>query len=148
MIGHLNDTVLEILLSLRGRPPRNELIVLGTKGTGRLDLFHGYCSMEPGRTSRASKILLPFRYGVSLLMAAGGNLIRRGFRGEYAYPGLRQLIGQFYRSIQENRATPIREEEILEIARFVDRILSIMDSNANPRGAALPQPNPASLAVR
>lgn len=122
MNGIVNNTLLEVRLSLRGRPPRNELTVVGTRGTGRVDFFHGYSILERGGTARRSKLLLPFRSSLSLLTAAAANLTYRALRAEWAYPGLRTLIGRFYQSIHNDRAAPISDEEILLISRFIDRL--------------------------
>ena len=147
LIGNLDDTLLEIALTLRGRPTRNELTVIGTKRTGRVDFYHGYAFMESGRVSRRSKALLPFRSGISLLRATAANLIQRTLRGEFAYPGLRELIREFYQAVRADSAAPINEEEILEIARFIDRVSFAGSVNASLPDPALPELDTASISV-
>jgi predicted dehydrogenase len=145
LTGNLDDVLLEIALSLRGLPTRNELTLVGTKRTGRVDFFHGYSFSEPGSVSRRSKMLLPFRAGVALLSAAGANLIHRALRAEFAYPGLRELIRQFYQSVRAGSATPISEDEILETASFIDRVSFAGSENISLRDAALPDRAPVSV---
>jgi predicted dehydrogenase len=141
MSGSLDDTLLEIRLSLRGRPPRNELRVVGTKKTGYADFFHGYAFMESGSLSRSGKVLRPFRAGISLLAASGANLVHRALRREFAYPGLGELIHGFYRSLHEDRPAPISEEETLEITRLIDRISSAGRELALLGNGKLPEAN-------
>jgi predicted dehydrogenase len=120
--GVRNGTRLTAVLSLRARPPRNELIVLGTKATARADLFHGFATVEEGGESRAAKILAPFRRGAGLLRAATTNLFRRSAGWEPAYPGLLTLIRAFYASVREGAAPPVSRDELVEIAATLERI--------------------------
>jgi predicted dehydrogenase len=138
MSGRLHGMLLEIRLSLRGRPPRNELTVVGTKKTGHVDFFHGYSFLESASVSRSGKLLLPFRAGISVLAASGANLIQRALRREFAYPGLGELIHHFYRSLQEDRPAPLSEEEILEITRLIDRISCLGRGKASFGDGILP----------
>ena len=127
--AQLDGLVLGIQLSLRGRPTCNELHVVGTQGTAHLDLFHGFCVRQSGRVSRQAKILRPFAYGTRLLWAAGVNLGRRMSRSEPAYPGLRALIGEFYRCISDRGATPESNQQMIQGAYFVDRIRAFNSSS-------------------
>ncbi len=120
--GMRNGTRLTAVLSLRARPPRNELIVLGTKATARADLFHGFATVEEGGVSRASKVLAPFRRGAGLLGAATANLLRRAARREPAYPGLLALIRGFYASVRDGAAPPVSRDELVEAAVALERI--------------------------
>lgn len=120
-------TRLEISISLRERPRRNELLVKGTLATGYADLFHGFAVVERGGLSRADKAIAPFRNGLARLAEASGNLAWRAWRREPAYPGLRSLIEAFYRSVREGAPPPISAEEIVEAA-------ALMEHLAAPRG--------------
>lgn len=120
MNGQIDDTLLSISISLRGRPTRNELTVSGEQATAHLDLFHGFVTFESGEVSRRSKILKPFRFGSNLLVDASRNLIRRSASNEFAYPGLRNLIARFYQSVLEDKPAPISDQEILLCAEIMD----------------------------
>jgi predicted dehydrogenase len=121
--GKLSGVTLGVRISLRGRPTRNELILMGTTGTAYLNLFHGYAFVETGAACRRNKVLQPFRHGLLLLQAAGRNMVRRVFKREWAYPGLYELIVRFYRSIQEGRGPLIDEREIVGCAAFRERVI-------------------------
>lgn len=118
----VDDTLLRISISLRARPTRNELTVVGDRASAHIDLFHGFCTYESGEVSKSSKILKPFRFGSSLVLDAGRNLIQRGASNEVAYPGLRTLITQFYRSVLADKPAPISEREILLCAEVADKV--------------------------
>lgn len=118
----VDDSLLRISISLRARPTRNELVVAGEKASAHVDLFHGFCTYESGDVSKRSKILKPFRFGSNLVFDAGRNLLQRSAVKEVAYPGLRNLIRQFYRSALEDKPAPVSEPEILLCAEVADRV--------------------------
>ncbi len=120
IMGSVDKTILEINISLRGRPTRNELTVTGSLGSAHVNLFHGYCFFEFAKVSRMGKIAQPFKHGVSLLTAAGVNLLQRIVRWEPAYPGLEELVSRFYSSIRLGGSPPVREEEMIEAAGMMD----------------------------
>ncbi|MFN8550080.1 MAG: Gfo/Idh/MocA family oxidoreductase [Candidatus Obscuribacterales bacterium] len=126
----VDDSLLRISISLRARPTRNELTVAGDKASAHVDLFHGFCTYESGEVSKRSKILKPFRFGSSLVFDAGRNLVQRSAEKEVAYPGLRNLIRQFYRSALEGKEAPISEREILLCAEIADRVRTNSDSRS------------------
>jgi predicted dehydrogenase len=123
----VDDTLLRISISLRARPTRNELTVVGDRASAHIDLFHGFCTRESGEVSQRSKILKPFRFGSSLVFDAGRNLVQRGASNEVAYPGLRTLISQFYRCALNEKPAPISEKEILLCAQVADKVRNSAD---------------------
>jgi predicted dehydrogenase len=111
---------LSILISLRGRPTRNELTYIADNGSAFVDLFHGYSLFERGKVSRSAKMFKPLKFGMGMLVKSGGNLVRRAFNDEPAYPGLRELISSFYQAVDGTIAAPISDEEMLFSARLTD----------------------------
>jgi predicted dehydrogenase len=114
---HAGQATIGIVISMGGRPTRNTLRVVGTQGTAHLDLFHGFATVEAGATSRAGKILRPFRHAGATLAGATGNLIGRIARFEPAYPGLRELVREFYRAVREGGPPPVTADEVTDVAR-------------------------------
>jgi predicted dehydrogenase len=108
---------LGIVISMGGRPTRNTLRLVGTQGTAHVDLFHGFATLEPGDVSRAGKVLRPFRHAGATLAGATGNLIGRMARLEPAYPGLRELVREFYRAVREGGPPPVSADEVTDVAR-------------------------------
>jgi predicted dehydrogenase len=122
LVGRVEETLIEVSISLRGRPTRNELELLGTRATGFADLYHGYAIVERGAVSRPAKVVRPFRLGGQLLAGAGVNLAARALRREPAYPGLRELVRRFYAAAIDGAEPPIDDAEILFAARLADRV--------------------------
>lgn len=111
-----------ITIDLRGRPTRNELTLVGTRGSAYVDLYHGLSTFDAGTVSRRAKMLRPFRDGAGLVAAAAANLVVRALRNEPAYPGLGDLIRAFYDAIRSGTPSPISDEEMLDIAGVMDRV--------------------------
>ncbi len=113
-----------LLVSTRGRPTTNTLRVIGERGTAVADLFHGFSIVQRGRVSRRRKISQPFLLSGATIGAASANLGRRAVRREPAYPGLRELVHDFYEALEGTAPPPVSPVETLAVARARDRILA------------------------
>lgn len=118
------DTTLSLLISMSGRPTRADLWVLGTLGSAHVDLFHGFSLRESGEVSRLRKAARPFDVAGRLGVAAAVNLGRRSLNQEYAYPGLNELVRQFYGAISFGGPSPISVASALAVARSRERALA------------------------
>jgi predicted dehydrogenase len=121
-----------VLISLRGRPTRNDLTVVGTRGTAHLNLFHGYCVLQAGGPSRLAKVVQPLRNSAKELCAAGANLARRALRCQPAYPGLGELVRQLYASVLKGQAGPVSPAEMLGVAGLIDQARTPAHSPGGP----------------
>ncbi|HEY9716363.1 MAG TPA: Gfo/Idh/MocA family oxidoreductase [Trichormus sp.] len=122
LFGEYEGATVSITISLTGRPTRNQLNVIGTAGSAHLDLFHGFALFEHGQVSRSSKVWKPLKFGAGMLFKAGTNLAVRASAEEQAYPGLRQLIAQFYAAVKNKTAAPILDDEIIAVAEISDLV--------------------------
>lgn len=112
----------QITISLRGRPTRAQLVVVGTKATAHADLFHGFSFVEDGKVSRTRKALAPFGHAAKLQLRAGTNLVGRAVRREPAYPGLRELVAAFHAAVRGEGPAPVTEAEALGAAALMERV--------------------------
>jgi predicted dehydrogenase len=110
------DICFSILISMNSRPTATTLRLLGTRATTHVDLFHGFCVIEPGTVSRWRKIIHPFDFSMRTLIAAGLNLMGRATTRDIAYPGLRPLIQRFYTAVASGSKSPIERDKAIEIA--------------------------------
>jgi len=121
---------LSMLISLHARPPRFEMTVSGTRGAVQLDFFHGFAVRHDGRVSPFRKAARPFEAALKQFGAAGGNLLGRGLRREFAYPGLRSLTRGFYAAALGEGPPPIPAEDIFAVAAARDAI--VFDKHQEP----------------
>ena len=123
-VAGVHDGVsISMLISTRGRPPRNSLSVTGEVGSIHADLFHGFAFVEQRNVSRVGKIVRPFDVAAGTVRAAAINLARRAARREQAFPGLRELVGRFYDAVGSGAAPPISFAETLDVAAERDTII-------------------------
>ena len=122
LVTRAGTTQLSLFATLRGRPPRNELLVVGTARSARVDLTHGLCVWEAGGVSSAARAAAPFRRSAAGLSMAALNLAGRALRREAAFPGLQALIGAAHRVVREGGPPPVPPEEIVEAAELMERI--------------------------
>ncbi|MDQ3043242.1 MAG: hypothetical protein M3R11_12840, partial [Acidobacteriota bacterium] len=115
---------LSFFISMNSRPTSNSFHLYGSNGTIHLDLFHGFSIVEPGSASKTGKILHPFDLAARNFTAATVNLAQRIVRRESAYPGLRQLIREFYAAIKDGAELPIKPAEAIAVAEIRDLLIA------------------------
>lgn len=112
---------LSLSVSLVGRPPRNELTVIGDRATLYADLFHGFGTVDRGEGT-TGKLLRPLRSALLSGGAATLNLARRALRREPAFPGLRALVRAAH-AATAGAPLPLSPAHTLAVARARDAIL-------------------------
>lgn len=118
------ETLVTLFISLNARPTSFGVRVQADAGSMEIDGFHGYAIRLNGQVSQLAKIALPFERGLKGLTAASTNLAARSVTGEAAYPGLRNLIRQFYATACDSGAGPIPPATALAAAAARDNILA------------------------
>jgi predicted dehydrogenase len=113
-----------LLVSLAGRPTRNELRLIGERGTVLADFFHGFAVVEGDTVSRARKVAHPFVEAGATAGAAAVNHATRAVRQQPAYPGLRELIAALYAAVHSGGLPPVSTGETLAVARARDALRS------------------------
>lgn len=134
LMGATGQTTVGILISCRGRPPVNQLRLIGERGTMTADLFHGFVVDDRTAPTRLGKLGRPFSHSLRTLGSAAANLTSRAARGESAYPGLRTLVAATYRAVQEHTPPPISASESVAVVTAWHDIVS-------RRWPALPMPH-------
>ncbi len=112
-----------LAISMSGRPTRCYMEIQGSQASLWIDFFHGFCVRLPGRVSRLRKMVYPLSDSIRLFSTAAVNLARRTWRREPAYPGLEQLLGEFYRAVELGGDEPIPAERSIAQAVARDRFL-------------------------
>ena len=119
-LGHAGRVTASIVISMGGRPNINRVDLICRGGTVHVDWFHGFATLQDGRVSGLRKLARPFSFAALSAGAAAANLLRRGFRWEPEYPGLRTLVASFYDAVGGKGEVPISEAETLAVARGCD----------------------------
>lgn len=118
--------LLAMTISMHARPTRFEMVINCQEGMVFLNLFHGFCVIQKGRVSRFRKGIQPFSTSAAIMAAATSNLVRRGLNREPAYPGLKNLVREFYVAVRSTHQAPIPPEHAIAVASARDAILARM----------------------
>ena len=118
--GAVNGLSMAILISLHGRPTESSMRIVAERGVIDLDLFHGFATIDTVGSTRAAKIGRPFRGSAKRLGKASWNLLWRLATREFAYPGLRRLISEFYEAVHIGTNGPIGVDEIIAVCDACD----------------------------
>jgi len=122
LTGNTAGITVDISVSMNARPTRCQMELFFSKGKIFLNLFHGYAVIETGEVSRLQKMIQPISGSLKEFFIASLNLIKRSISSEPAYPGLTQLLENFYTSIVTKTDPPISPAEMLAVAVARDDI--------------------------
>jgi predicted dehydrogenase len=123
-LAETDGASIDVLVSTRGRPTTNAFRIVGERGSATADLYHGFAVVQGGQVSRGRKIAQPFALAGRTGAAAAGNLARRAWRREPAYPGLRDLVAAFHTAAAVGGEPPISPAATLDVAAARDRLLA------------------------
>jgi predicted dehydrogenase len=121
-LAGIPGAAIALTVSMTGRPTVNGAVLIGTNGTFEIDLFHGYAVRYGGGVSRARKAAQPLARSAALGATAVLNLARRALHGQPAYPGLWELVDEFYQASTTGGPSPISPADTLDVALAVERL--------------------------
>ena len=122
-MASIASALVVVAISAHGRPTENVLRVVGDDASVSIDLFHGFAIRHAGAVSRRAKIVHPFVASGRQLRGASSNIVRRAARREPAYPGLRELVREFYEGVRGAGPAPFTPASILDVAATRDVLI-------------------------
>lgn len=146
------DTLACLVVSLRARPVESYLRVMGTNGSVEADFVIGNVVrlLGPGASAPAV-VLKPFSKAWQMSWGSLKGLLKLIFRSHKSYPGLVELLGRFYASIDDAGLAPISDGEIIATVRLCEEIsarLRAAEEAAERRALLELQRREAALADR
>ena len=130
------DVTGRLFVSLRARPIVSTLTVTGTGGTLSAD-FARTIMLGAGNdgTSPFEKLGNPFLEAAQLAKRSAGSLVRRFLAGAQ-YPGLTELLGEFYGAVADGLAPPITPEHLRRVSAIFETLSALVHTAAGaPRVA-------------
>ena len=102
-----------VAFSMRSQPYLNHLNVFGTKATLRVNLNTMTVITEQNRKlpKMVGKLMANFEPATQLVTSAVGNAIAVATRRMKTYPGIRETIRRFYKSLDEGTLPPVTGEQ-------------------------------------
>ena len=112
-----------LIVTLQGRPIESYLKIVGTNGSILADFVRGTVVklLGPG-ASIFSVLMNPYSEAWQMVTRSTGSFARLIFQRRKSYPGLAELIGAFYSSIQAGAQVPFSAESITETVRVSEWI--------------------------
>lgn len=112
-----------LVVTLRGRPIESYLRIIGTNGSLCADFVRGIVIKQAGPgASAVSVILAPYIQALQMVSKTTRSFAALALKGQKNYPGLPELIDEFYSAILSNRPSPISPTAILDTVEVCESI--------------------------
>lgn len=122
-------------LTWNTRPMQSQMIIHGTKGVLRVDLFamfHGKRSSTP-LPKAAERLVNAFADSIQPLIDVPINVWKFVRKEVQAYQGLRDLVAEFYRRLGTGEAPPVSVEDAGAVVRWVEKVARSADEDQKQR---------------
>jgi predicted dehydrogenase/nucleoside-diphosphate-sugar epimerase len=122
-------------LSWNVRPLQSQIIIQGTKGVMRSDLFLMFQAL---RTSiplpkAAERVINALTDSLKPLIDVPLNVIRFATKRVLPYHGLQHLIADFYQALAEGREVPVPVSAAIPVVEWTERVASAADAEYEAR---------------
>ena len=117
------ETTGNLIVTLEGRPIESYIKIIGTNGCMFADFVRGSVIVLPGPgVSSISKILNPYRQSWQMFSGTTRALFRRVSRKQKSYPGLFEIIGNFYERLRSGQHDSADYSSIIETVAICEEI--------------------------
>ncbi|HEY5925085.1 MAG TPA: NAD-dependent epimerase/dehydratase family protein [Kofleriaceae bacterium] len=118
-------------LTYNVKPMQSQLIIHGTKGVLRVDLFamfHGKRGSTP-LPKAAERLLNAFTDSIQPLMDVPIGVFKFVTKQVQAYQGLRDLVRDFYQRLDAGEPPPVSVEDAATVVRWVEKVAREADAD-------------------
>jgi predicted dehydrogenase/nucleoside-diphosphate-sugar epimerase len=136
-------------LSWNVKPMQSQVVVQGTRGVLRLDLFLLFQALRrpmplPKPAERVANALTD---SLRPLVDVPVGIVKFATGVVKPYQGLRNLVGAFYEALDGERPLPVAIEDATSVVRWVEEVAGAADAEHAARVAALPRPEEADVLI-
>ncbi len=133
-----------LAISLRARPVASTLTITGAHGSLTADFVRGtVLGAGNDGTSPLEKIANPFVEAGQLAWRSAGGLARR-LVGGIGYPGLAELLGEFYAAVNAGDRSPLSVAHLRAVTDLYEELAVQVRSKGRPRPATARAAAPAA----
>ena len=118
-------------LTWNTKPMQSQMIIHGTKGVLRVDLFamfHGKRASTP-LPKAAERLVNAFADSIQPLIDVPIGVWKFVRKEVQAYQGLRDLVGDFYRRLGAGEPPPVSVEDAAQVVRWVEKVARAADAD-------------------
>jgi 2-alkyl-3-oxoalkanoate reductase len=136
-------------LSWNSRPLQSQLIIHGTKGQLRVDLFLMFRSLRSNMPfpKAAERIINAMSDAFSPMFQVPLNVARFAIGKVRAYHGLGDLVAEFYRTLATGEPPPVTVADATGVVEWTERVARKADEDYSTQLAAIPPVRGASVLV-
>jgi predicted dehydrogenase/nucleoside-diphosphate-sugar epimerase len=130
----------QIQLAFGVRPLQHQIILQGTKGVMRLDLFLMFqASRKPAPLPKpAERIVNALTDSIQPLVDVPRNVIAFARKQLRQYHGVQELIIAFYEALREGRRPPVIAEDAINVVKWTEEVARAADADDTARVAHFP----------
>ena len=122
-------------LTYNTRPMQSQMIIHGTKGVLRVDLFamfHGKRASTP-LPKAAERLVNAFADSIQPLIDVPIGVWKFVRKEVQAYQGLRDLVADFYGRLERGEKPPVSVEDAAQVVRWVEKVARAADKDHTDR---------------
>jgi predicted dehydrogenase/nucleoside-diphosphate-sugar epimerase len=117
------DVTGSLIVTLEGRPIESYIKIVGTNGSLYADYVRGTVIGLPGPgKSTIAKILNPYKQSRQIISETTKALFSRVFKKQKSYPGLFEIISNFYNRIPTEMPVTVTDSSIIETVAICENI--------------------------
>ncbi|MDB4958396.1 MAG: hypothetical protein JWO36_5965 [Myxococcales bacterium] len=137
---HCKRGLAQFQLTYNTRPMQSQMIIHGTKGVLRVDLFamfHGKRSSTP-LPKAAERLVNAFSDSIQPLIDVPIGVWKFVRKEVQAYQGLRDLVTDFYKRLAAGDEPPVSVENAAEVVKWVEKVARAADADHRTKLAKFP----------
>ncbi len=118
-------------LSWNVRPMQSQIIIQGTKGVLRVDLFLMFQAMRSSTPlpKPVERLMNAATDSIQPLIDVPRNVVGFIRKKVLPYHGLQMLVAEFYRALQEDRPVPVSTADAAPVVEWTERIARAADTD-------------------
>jgi predicted dehydrogenase/nucleoside-diphosphate-sugar epimerase len=130
----------QIQLSFGVRPLQHQIILQGTKGVMRLDLFLMFsAARKPGPLPKAAeRIVNALTDSIQPLIDVPRNVVAFARKQLRQYHGVQELVIAFYQALSEGRRPPVTADDAINVVRWTEQVARAADRDDEQRASQFP----------
>jgi predicted dehydrogenase/nucleoside-diphosphate-sugar epimerase len=128
-------------LTWNAKPMQSQLIIHGTKGVLRVDLFAMFNSkrMSTPLPKAAERLVNAFTDSIQPLIDVPLGVYKFIRKEVQAYQGLRDLVADYYRRLAAKEPPPVSVDDAAAVVHWVEKVARAADQEHEARLAAFPR---------
>jgi predicted dehydrogenase len=133
-------------LTFNAKPMQSQVLIHGTKGLLRVDLFAMFNSHRRATPlpKAAERLVNAFTDSIEPLIDVPIGVVKFIRKEVQAYQGLRDLVADFYRCLAAGEPPPVTVDDAASVVHWVEKIARAADEDHEQRLAKFPRSEPTS----